>query len=57
MVERIAMRGGDECDALSRRAKGRFNWEAGDRKRCKRSYSRRFRQRTKRELRRDADAR
>lgn len=54
MISRIPMRGGAEYDALPRRAKWRFNWEAGDRKRCKRSYSRRFRQRIKRELLRGA---
>lgn len=52
MVARIPMRGGDEHDALSRRAKWRFNWEAGDRKRCKRSYGRRFRQWNRRDVQR-----
>lgn len=54
MRERIATRGGDEADALSRRVKRFFNWESGDRKQRKRSYNRRVRLMAKRELRRAA---
>jgi hypothetical protein len=43
LAARIPFRGGDEHDALSRRAKRLFLWRAGARKRCKRSYQRRLR--------------
>lgn len=42
-MNRIPFRGGDEHDALSRRAKRLLRWRAGQRKRCKRSYQRRLR--------------
>lgn len=42
-MSRIPLRGGDEQDALSRRAKRLLRWRAGQRKRCKRSYQRRLR--------------
>jgi hypothetical protein len=47
---RIPLRGGDEQDALSRRAKRLFSWRAGVRRRLKASYRRRCRRLARRAM-------
>ena len=45
---RIPFRGGDEWDGLSRRAKRILRWRAGERRRIKAGYWRRFRRKSRR---------
>ena len=46
MTKRIPMKGGDECDALSKSRKF-LHWKAGQLKKIKRAYNKRFRKHLK----------
>ena len=43
MKTRIKMKGGDEFDALSKKAKKYYHWKPGERKKIKRGYNKRLR--------------
>ena len=43
MKTRIKMQGGDEFDALSKKAKNYYHWKPGERKKIKRGYNKRLR--------------
>ena len=43
MTTRIKMKGGDEFDALSKKAKNYYHWKPGERKKIKRGYNKRLR--------------
>jgi|TARA_B110000971_G_scaffold147454_1_gene150630 hypothetical protein len=46
MTKRLPLKGGDEYDALSK-ARKFFHWKAGELKKIKRAYNKRFRKHTK----------
>lgn len=46
MTKRIPMKGGDECDGLSK-ARKFYSWKKGQLKKIKRAYNKRFRKQTK----------
>ena len=49
MTKRIRMKGGDEYDGLTRRSRKFHLWKAGQLKKIKRAYNKRFRKHTKTE--------
>ena len=43
MTKRIPMKGGDEYDGLTKGARRFYHWKAGQLKKIKRAYNKRFR--------------
>lgn len=49
-MKRIPMSGGDEWDALNKRARKFYNWSTGELKKIKRRYNKRFRKQVKMQI-------